>query len=264
MKDLFIAWQDPDTRSWMPVGRLHQEGSTYHFSYTYGANASPNFTPFGRMTELNAVYVSEEMFPLFANRILAKKRPEYGSYLRWLGFEGEDVSDLELLGRSGGTRATDNLEIFPCPAPETDGSYLTYFFSHGLAYLTPENQKQIASLNVGENLYLMLDLQNKFDKHALLMRTYDPMSIVGYCPRYLSPEFMRLVKADGNSVRVTVHQVNADAPSELRLLCKLTANWPEGFVPCDDEMYKPLIEIPRAFLERSSRLAGSSEASIET
>ncbi len=241
MKELFIAWQDPATRQWVPVGKLSQSDSGYLFHYTRGAKAFPNFVPFGRMTDLNVRYVSDRMFPLFANRILAKSRPEYLDYLRWLGFKGREVSDLELLARSGGTRATDSLEIFPCPSPEPDGSYLTYFFAHGLRYLLPEHRKEIEKLTTGQKLYLMRDVQNQFDQHALLMRTQDPISIVGYCPRYLSAEFERLLDGAGHgSVAVSVHQVNIDAPSELRLLCRITAEWPLGFAACADEYYQPL------------------------
>lgn len=85
MKALFVAWQDPASRSWAPVGRLTREGEFYHFVYTRGATEVPNFMPFGRMTDLDAEYVSTELFPLFANRVLSRTRPEYQDYLRWLG-----------------------------------------------------------------------------------------------------------------------------------------------------------------------------------
>src|SRR5258708_4204998 len=101
MKQLFIAWQDPSSRKWIPVGKLSKVRSGYTFEYTRGAKESDRFVPFGRMKELHDTYYSEKIFPLFANRILAKSRPEYGDYLRWLGFEGQEVTDLELLARSG-------------------------------------------------------------------------------------------------------------------------------------------------------------------
>ena len=81
MKALFIAWQDSKTRSWSPVGRLTRESGLYHFVYTRGAEKVSNFRPFGRMQDLHKVYQSKELFPIFANRILAKSRPEYQDYL---------------------------------------------------------------------------------------------------------------------------------------------------------------------------------------
>ena len=81
MKVLYLAWQDPDQRNWVPVGKLSFENGFYHFVYTQGAKKFPNFVPFGRMTDLYATYESKELFPLFANRLLSKSRPEYKDFL---------------------------------------------------------------------------------------------------------------------------------------------------------------------------------------
>jgi hypothetical protein len=241
MKALFVAWQEPNSRRWVPVGRLTYENGTYRFVYTRGAKESKNFTPFGRMVDLDAAYVSEVLFPLFANRVLPKSRPEYQDYLRWMGLSEKDHDDLEVLARTGGLRATDTLEMFPCPEPTKNNSYEVFFFSHGLRHLIPENQERINSLKYGEELYLMRDVQNPHDPMALLMRTSDPMSLVGYCPRYYSAEFTRLLEAVGkDTVKVTVEQMNPDAPSQLRLLCKLSAPWPANFAPCAKDEFVPL------------------------
>ena len=78
MKSLFVAWQDPQSRQWAPVGRLSRDDGQYRFVYTRGAKELPNFTPFGLMTDLQVEYVSDELFPLFANRIfefMSLRRP---------------------------------------------------------------------------------------------------------------------------------------------------------------------------------------------
>ena len=67
MKTVYLAWQEPKDRGWFPVGRLSFDGNVYQFVYTKGALKSPNFIPFGRMLNLRDVYVSKELFPLFAN-----------------------------------------------------------------------------------------------------------------------------------------------------------------------------------------------------
>jgi len=41
-----------------------------------------------------------------------------------------------------------------------------------------------------------------------------------------------------------VKRVNADAPIQLRLLCTLTADWPEDFKPCSSEDYQELAHEP--------------------
>ena len=47
-------------------------------------------------------------------------------------------------------------------------------------------------------------------------------------------------KKSPDSVKVRVKRVNADAPIQLRLLCTLTADWPENFKPCSSEFYQEL------------------------
>ena len=244
MKALFVVWQDPDTRRWIPVARLTREHGRFRFSYTKGATASNKFDGFGRMQDRHVVYESEDLFPLFANRILPKSRPEYRSYLHWLGLDEQRADELEVLARSGGLRATDTLEIIPCPEPTTDNRYVVYFFSHGLRYLSEKDQERVTTLKVGDRLFLMRDVQNRVDAMALLMRTDDPISVVGYCPRYYSGEFSQLLlQVAQEQVRVHVEQVNIDAPSHYRLLCKLVSPWPTGFAPCAREEFEPLASV---------------------
>jgi len=94
---LFVAWQDPETRRWWPVGRLSCKNGDCHFVYTRGVEASERFVPFGRMTNFHDVYVAKVLFPLFANWLLPKSRPEYGDFLRWLGLDEGSDDALELV-----------------------------------------------------------------------------------------------------------------------------------------------------------------------
>lgn len=241
MKTLFVAWQDLANSRWLPVGRLTRKGGKYTFVYTKGAKKSKNFKPFGGLKDLTEVYESEVLFPLFANRILPKSRPEYSSYLHWLGLTDTSDNEIEMLARTGGLRATDTLQLLPCPEPTRNNSYKVYFFSHGVRHLPPDHRNRINELVSGQRLFLMRDIQNPFDRYALLMRTDDPISIVGYCPRYYSADFTKLIRLAGQvNVSVTVEKVNADAPMQMRLLCKLHAPWPSSFSACSTEEYKPL------------------------
>ncbi len=241
MKALFIAWQDEKNRRWQPVGHLTRENGVYQFVYTRGAEEMPNFRPFGRMQDLHKAYRSEELFPIFKNRILARSRSEYQDYLKWLGLSQARYDELEELARTGGLRATDSLELFPCPEPTKRKNYEVYFFSRGLRHLHKENQLRSRELKRGEQLYLMQDLQNPHDDMALLMRTGDPVTLVGYAPRYYSAEFTSLIRANGPSkVKVAVERMNVDAPEQYRVLCKLTSPWPANFSPCANKQFEVL------------------------
>ena len=169
----------------------------YRFVYTRGCRTMPDFAAFGRLTDLNAEYVSEELFPLFSNRVLAKARPEYPRYRDWLGLAPGDTDALDELGRTGGIRATDRLEVIPCPEPTEDGRYEIRFFTRGLRHLQPESRAGVEGLSAGERLFLMRDDQNERDPLALLMRTGDPIRLAGYVPRYYTDDVRRLEETVG-------------------------------------------------------------------
>jgi len=242
MNALFVAWQDPESRSWSPVGRLTHEGDLFKFVYTKGAeNLGDRFHPFGAMNDIYSSYVSEVLFPIFANRVLPKSRPEYATYLEWLGMSEAAYDVMAELSLTGGYRATDTLELFPCPEPTSQNKYIVYFFSRGLRHMHEENQVRANELIKGDRLYLMSDVQNEYDAYALVLRTGEPITLVGYAPRYYSPEFSNIVGEVGQeNIKVTVEQVNVLAPLQYRILCKLESPWPANFSPCVDEKFKTL------------------------
>ena len=241
---LYLAWQDPKNRSWYPVGILTvDENRTYRFVYTKGTQSSKNFVPFGRMFDFDSVYESKDLFPLFENRLLSDSRPEYKKYLKWLNVNEDEDNPLDILAVTGGIRATDTLEVFKCPTPNSKGEYEVDFFSHGLRHVSKRVIERVNHLKKGEGLFLARDMQNRYDSKAMALRTDDPVEFVGYCPRYLAPDFWQLLEKNrAMDVLVTVERVNEDAPLNLRLLCKLVAPWPTGFQPCSDDKFKPLVE----------------------
>lgn len=74
-----------------------------------------------------------------------------------------------------------------------ENNYEVCFFSRGLRHLNLENQARARNLKPGERLFLMRDLQNEHDAMALLLRTGDPIFLVGYAPRYYSEEFNQVI-----------------------------------------------------------------------
>lgn len=251
MKVLFVAWQDPVDRHWRPVGRLSFEGNQFTFVYTKGAKTADNFVPFGRMNDLDYVYISRELFPFFSNRLLSKNRPEYKEYLEWLNIPVGKDDPLALLARTGGIRGTDSILIFPCPEPSPDGKYRVHFFSQGLRYLPENTLASVENLQPGAQLFLLLDVQNEVDELAIMLRTEKPPIFVGYVPRYFADDFRQLLfSSRRKSVKVLVEQVNQDAPVQLRLLCSISADWPESFNPCSGELFEPLVRVSEdAYLE---------------
>ena len=77
MNALLVASRsaDPSKSGWSPIGRLEFDQATYRFVYTKGARTAVGFTPFSGMEGLEQIYESNELFPVFANRLLPKSRP---------------------------------------------------------------------------------------------------------------------------------------------------------------------------------------------
>jgi hypothetical protein len=242
MSAFILNWQDPESRRWHPVGKLTRIEDFFVFAYTKGSLDSPNFVPFGNMSDQKSLYISESLFPIFANRVINERRPEFSRYSAWSGlnYPGE-VDPLLLMARMGGVRATDTLQVYPVPEKTADGFYKTVFFCHGVSYLTENSQSFVSMLSSGERLYPMLDVQNPFDTMAVALRSADPPTIVGYCPRYLAKDIGTLAAVASGSLNIVVKQVNADAPAQYRLLCEAFSRWPEDFEPCNSEDQQTIV-----------------------
>lgn len=250
-KTLFVAWQDPERRRWYPIGRLTSSDRRFLFLYVKGAlNAEreAGFTPLAAFPDFRTGYRSDHLFPLFTNRLLPVSRPEYGQFLEWLSLPETEADPVAILARSGGQRVTDTLEVFPCPDRLPTGEYKLHFLVHGLSHMPPESRERVGTLQPGDQLLLMADLQNPHDSHAFALRTNETnpgdMHLIGYCPRYLSADLSKLLNLNHSQPVVTVERVNhAPAPVQFRILCRLIARWAEDFVPFSGSEYQPVMRM---------------------
>ncbi len=245
MSTLLVASRssEPQHGGWSPIGRLEFDSGTYRFVYTQGAKAAKGFAPFSGMENLDVIYESAELFPIFANRLLPKSRPEYQAFLQWSGFDPARPPDpLAILGVTEGIRRTDLIEVFPCPVPDANGCFLNKFFLHGLRYMSEAARTRVLTLKPEERLYPMLDLCNKADPQAVALRTEEGERLMlGYVPRYLAQDVWRIFQGcEPDFIHVFVHRVNQDAPLQQRLLCRMQACWPHGFQPCSGVEFQPI------------------------
>jgi hypothetical protein len=237
---IFVAWRNPLNKSWFPIARLTKEkNGDFSFVYTRGAKNS-NFPFFPQMAETTE-YKSKELFPLFDNRLISEKRPDFYSFLKWLDIRTNRTNKLKILALSEGKKPTDHLEFFQCPQKSSNGKYEVPFIVHGLQYFPKETISRVNELKVGERLYLCPDPQNEYDNDAILLRTGNPVWTAGYCPRYLCSDFYKLVQTNPHDIIVSVKKVNKDAPLGFRLLCEISTTWPKGFEPCSREDFEPLV-----------------------
>lgn len=137
--------------------------------------------------------------------------------------EKDPVQQMQLLARSGGERATDDLYVFAHPEINHQGEMEMFFLSNGLRYLSPESLKRIEQLITGDQLALRRETENEHNCIASLLETGEQIK-VGYCPRYLSRDLCKII--DKTTVKLTVERLNHDAPIQFRLLCKAVFSLP--------------------------------------
>jgi len=242
-KSIYLAWRSNDPNfGWSPVGRLDRsEEGFYEFCYTKGAERS-DFSPLPGMEDLSAVYQSNELFPVFYNRLLNSRRDEYKHYLEWSDLDVESQPDpLSILEVTEGRKSTDYFEVFPCPVADSEGLYQFKFFLHGIEWLSETSINRVSKLKKDESLLCMSDFQNEYDPNAVALRTTDDRYIVGYLPRYICHDFMKLAQeCDPDFMNLTIVRVNSDAPLQFRVLCQLKACWPDNYQPCDHEVFRPI------------------------
>jgi hypothetical protein len=249
---LYVACRSPKEpdRKWGTVGRLDRDLGHYRFVYTRGAKTLEGFTPFAGMGNLREVYESDELLPLFRNRLMTKRRPEYAEYLEWSGFEsGYPPEPMALLAVTEGIRATDYVEVFPRPRPDADNRYRLKFFLHGLQHVPKAALTEIGRLQPGESRGFMLDVSNWNDEWAVAIRTCPDAKRcrqrfqIGYLPRYLARDIHGLYRAGtARQIALTVARVNSEATLQQYLLCQVDAVWPESFNPCSGPEFTPLVD----------------------
>jgi hypothetical protein len=239
-KTLFLAWQDPFSRDWFVIGKLTFDGDVYQFVYTQGvekARNKRNFTPLSSFPSYKT-YTSTHLFPVFANRLMSRSRPDYSSFIERLNLSDRENDPIEILARSGGERQTDTLAVFPLPEVDEQGKYNLYFSAHGLRHLPSSAIEKIEQLKPQHKLWLAHEFQNPYDPQALTLNTKDH-HIVGYCPRYLSAEIFEVLRHNSR-LEVQVERVNQrPTPLQRRLLCKMSADCQDHFRPFSGAQYQP-------------------------
>lgn len=240
MRKLFLTWQDKKSRQWFPVGQLTFDGDTYRFLYLEGAldaQEKAAFQPLVSFPDFHENYESDELFPMFANRVMPASRPEYRQTIEFLSIS-EDYNDpLAFLARSGGAKVTDNFEVFCYPKQENNNFHL-HFFAHGLRYLPACSLERISQMQPEERILLTHDFQNPFESDALVLRTPDNY-IVGYCPSYLLDDMNRMRKNE--EIKVCVERVNNEtAPLQFRLMCRLVFSALEFDEPFSSGKFEPI------------------------
>lgn len=221
---LVVAWQNPESRSIAPVGLLEHGYEAYRFRYLRRARQVQGFRPFLGFPVWSVDYRSERLFPLFAQRIMSPRRPDFRAFLRQLDL-APGATPWEQLARSEGRSSGDTVQVFPVPAIAADGSTTCMFLVHGVRYC---NEGRLPPLVPGCEVQLGDEPANP--KNPLAVQVVVGGAAIGWVPDLLL-DYVREVRDFGDA-RVTVQHVNGpEAPPHLRVLLRMQGVLPAGRNP---------------------------------
>ncbi|MEY4578884.1 MAG: hypothetical protein RL701_3587 [Pseudomonadota bacterium] len=235
---LYVGWQDPETRRILPVARVTCDANNaYEFAYIRAVYEAQTlgFLPLLSFPDLERVYRSREMLPLLHNRLMQSNRPDYADYLGQLGLAADSAEPFTVLGRSGGRRATDTLELFNPPGPVSgaERTLSCVVLARGVRHLA-DAESAIALLQAGSKLQVTPDKTNAFNPKALKLAVRS--TVIGYLPDYLVTE----LNCAAEQIDVVVRKVNLPpAPVHHRLLLDVTFPLPDP-PPFSGPKYQPV------------------------
>lgn len=241
---LVVAWQHPVTRLISPVGFLDAAGSRYRFTYIRRALAVDGFRPLMGFPNFEETYESSQLFPLFAQRVMSARRPEFKSFLAELDLAGaEGLTPMEILGRSGGRRVGDTLQLVPVPFADNAGNTSCQFLIHGIRYRLEEQpslEDTLGGLRAGDRLQLRDQPDNPANEHAIIALCEKGMQI-GWVPDLLL-DYVHAVRQTGEPAVSVLHVNGQTSPPHLRVLAELRGRVNEAYRPFSG----PDWQIPRA------------------
>jgi hypothetical protein len=221
---LIVAWQHPVTRLISPVGLL-EHGAGYRYRYLRRAPHVEGFLPFLGFPSWHQTYIADRLFPLFQQRIMSPRRPDFRQFLRQLDLS-DNASPWEQLARSEGRRTGDTVQVFPIPCVEADGFSTCRFLVHGIRHV---NGGRLPLLSRGELLTLRDNKENPVNSDAVLVCSSSRQPL-GYVPDLLL-DHLRVLKETEPPHLVVEHVNGPDAPAHLRLLVRLDGLAPAGYEP---------------------------------
>lgn len=231
--ELLVLWQNPVSRSIVPIGRLQHDDGVFTFRYTQAALQEADFRPLAGLPDLTGVYRGHELPPVFDQRIMSDSNPGYRSYLRSIGVKGDraQVTPWEQLLISGGRRQGDTLQFMELPTV-IDGRARARFLVSGIRYVSDhfrhgqsDLEQALRSLDVLDPVRLVAEHDNEYDENAVVVTTTGRM-VLGWVPQLLSASVRALLPIESGT---TVMVANPDAPSHLQLVVDLETPAPDGF-----------------------------------
>lgn len=240
---LAVTWQHPFTRKTSVIGILARSVNGLHtFNYVQNVLNIEDFQPLVGFPDLYQAYESKSLFPLFAQRLMDPRRPDYVNFIKSIGLR-DSPSPWEQIAHSGGRRAGDTLQLLPVPVP-VEGLLDTWevsFLAHGMSHIPgklrllndraicvtrEELESALAALQSGDQLQLISEPTNPENQRAVLIADSDGVPL-GYLPALFTQDIAHLGL---NAASINVEVINGPrAPWRMRLVIRLRCTVPSGF-----------------------------------
>ncbi|MGA0532957.1 HIRAN domain-containing protein [Hansschlegelia sp. KR7-227] len=255
---LFVAWQDEQSRTWHTIARLTKSDSSYELVFTKGARQLKDLTQVLFGMNMGYRYQFDTLIPLLKNKLPPKSRLDYPAMLRWLNLSQHET-EFDLIAKFGLIPGSDSLIIYPEPSV-IGGFFELEFFVHGIRYMHRDVMSWCSGTKEEIELFPMLDVCNPFDNDAVALRLRDGGLIIGYVPIFYSPVISNILRDETSrrTCRIEIVRCNDDAPNQLKILCKITADVPINFDPASAEEQQPV----DAFIASSLDAAPSTPRSV--
>lgn len=231
LRRFLVTWRDGQVPPKIhDVGCLSFDGA-YRFRYLESARTVAGFPALPGLPDLAEAYGPvDELFPVFAGRIMERSRADFPSYVGALDLP-LDAGDLDILARSGGVTRGDRLVLTEEPTIAPDGTTGCSFVVRGLRFALPDKERReqvLASLTERMSLRVQDEPGNDVSADSLMLCTPDGVA-VGWVPDALTG-FVRRVAGDSAGA-VTVQRLNSTAqPPHARLLVRVDGRLPPGTV----------------------------------
>lgn len=223
--ELWLIWQNTETRQRYHVGNLIHEDGVYKFGYENGgrrklSEAMQNgYKPHLAFPETDRTYVSNRLFGPFSRRLPDKRRPDFSDLLQELGLSA-DYTEMDLLRATGGRLATDAYE-FVHPLYVENNTFNFDFYIAGWRYY--DGDHVINHLNPGDTVEFKPHYGNPEDDKAVAIVTDSGLKL-GYIPAFYSGLMFEVIenncvffaKIDGiNPYAVPQRKVNITVKGKL-------------------------------------------------
>ncbi|MGN7479175.1 HIRAN domain-containing protein [Solibacillus silvestris] len=210
--ELWLIWQNVETRQRYHVGRLLFQDGVYTFKYeTNGYRRKlaealeKGYRPHLAFPHTNKVYRSKTLFGPFARRVPDHRRPDYDCLLQELGLPA-DSTEMDVLRATGGILATDSYE-FVAPIFVENQLFDLEFFVAGWRYYGGEHI--IDQLQRDQYVDLLLDPTNPEDPKAVLVKSANGEKL-GFIPAFYSGWMYEMIQSEC-SYRAKIEAIYPDA-----------------------------------------------------